>query len=55
MYRDDSILKWLKNNRRTLSSRQEKAIGGKQVDTYYQNFNMFKNSLYREFLVTGMD
>lgn len=30
MRRDDVILKWLKNHRRTLTGRQEAALGGRQ-------------------------
>ena len=34
-FRNDAILKWLKNNRRTLSSTQESKLGSKQVLEYF--------------------
>ena len=31
LFRNDAILKWLKTHRRTLTTKQEKKIGGRQV------------------------
>ena len=41
-FRNDAILKWLKNNRRTLSSTQESKFGSKQVLKYFHITQLLK-------------
>ena len=41
-FRNDAILKWLKNNRRTLSSTQESKLGSKQVLEYFYITQLLK-------------